>query len=139
MRMHKPLGSVLLCLALSLVACNKKEDAAAAAAESERTQIELRVEKVGLLSQHQGTVTVAAADPRFVLVGQVTWTGNADLAPLGSHPAYAIHSPVELGLGEKPVAGGLICLGLTRTRVGGRLVWQLSPTVPDLGCRGGSG
>lgn len=100
------------------------------------TQLELTIESVVPRGRFAGTALVAAADPRFVLVGTVAWVQRPEVVPLGSRQALAIHSPTRLGLSGWR-RGDRICLLLTRLTRNGRTQWELAATVPDAGCRGG--
>ena len=108
----------------------------AAQAELVSTQLELAIEGVVPRGRFAGTALVAAADPRFVLVGTVAWVQRPEVVPLRSRQAFAIHSPTRLGLGGWR-RGDRICLLLTRRTHDGRTQWELAATVPDAGCRGG--
>lgn len=100
------------------------------------TELELRIERVVPLSGFHGQALLAAVDPRFVLVGQVSWVQKPEVLARHSQQAFAIHSPTQLGLNGWQ-RGNSICLLLTRSRAKDKTLWRLSAMTPDAGCRGG--
>jgi hypothetical protein len=143
-QLFAPIWGLAVCLAApSPARADASPPAAPPAGDKERgervtsdkidTQLELQLEQVVPLARFRGKATVAAADPRFVVAGKVSWVQRAEVIALHSQQAFAVHSPTLLGLnGWQP--GDTICLLLTRTRSNGETRWRLQATVPDAGC-----
>lgn len=100
------------------------------------TELELQISSVAPLSHYGGKVLLAELNPRFVLVGKVVWVQRPEVMAKDSLQGFAIHSPARLGI-QGAARGATICLLLTRTISDGKTQWELRPTKPDAGCRGG--
>lgn len=111
---------------------------ASATAKAERvsTELELQISSVAPLSHYGGKVLLAELNPRFVLIGKVVWVQRPEVMAKDSLQGFAIHSPARLGI-QGAARGATICLLLTRTISDGKTQWELRPTKPDAGCRGG--
>jgi hypothetical protein len=104
------------------------------AVDRTESEFQLKIVQVVPLSSYRGKMAVADVDPRFVLVGEVTWVQPPEVMALHSRHAFAIHSPARLGIGSWE-GGATICLIMIRTRD----TVRLRTTKPDLGCGGRGG